>query len=200
MKESEMTTPAPVDPSRTALLVMDYQPFILGNYPNAADLIERTAEAIAQARAGGLKIVYVRVAFTPQDYAAIPSRNKGFAAIAKAGVLDDGTPEAAIHPDLAPVDGDIVVTKTRRGAFSTTNLANYLHTYGIDSLILAGLSTSGVVLSTVSDASDHDYRILILTDCCDDGRPEVHRVLMEQVFAHQADLIDTKMLPSVLGR
>jgi nicotinamidase-related amidase len=108
MKESEMTTPAPVDPSRTALLVMDYQPFVLGNYPNAADLIERTAEAIAQARAGGLKIVYVRVAFTPQDYAAIPSRNKGFAAIAKARVLDDGTPEAAIHPDLAPVDGEAI--------------------------------------------------------------------------------------------
>jgi nicotinamidase-related amidase len=111
------STPAPVDPSRTALLVMDYQPFILGNYPNAAELIERTADALAQARAAGLKIVYVRVAFTPQDYAAIPSRNKGFAAIAKAGVLDDGTPEAAIHPDVAPEGGDIVVTKTRRGAF-----------------------------------------------------------------------------------
>jgi nicotinamidase-related amidase len=52
----------------------------------------------------------------------------------------------------------------------------------------------------VSDASDHDYRILILTDCCDDRRPDVHRVLMEQVFAHQADLIDTKTLPSILGR
>jgi isochorismate hydrolase len=114
---------------------MDYQPFILGSYPNAADLIERTAAALAQARAGGL------------------------------------TRKQPSTRTLPPEDTDIVVTKTRRGAFSTTNLANYLHAYGIDSLILAGLSTSGVVLSTVSDASDHDYRILIVTDCCDDRRP-----------------------------
>lgn len=195
-----MTAPAPVDPSRTALLVMDYQPFVLSSYPNAAGLIEHTADAIAQARAAGVKIIYIRVAFTAQDYAAIPSHDKTFAALAGGGFLADGSPEAGIHPDLAPQDGDIVVTKTRRGAFSTTNLAKLISPHNIDSLILAGLSTSGVVLSTLRDAADRDYRMLVLTDCCDDRRPEVHRVLIEHVFPPQADLADTTTLPSILGQ
>jgi nicotinamidase-related amidase len=195
-----MTAPAPVDPSRTALLVMDFQPAILGNFPDAAALLDRTAGAIAQARAAGAKIVYVRVAFSAQDYAAIPSHNKTFDRFSGGGFLVDGTPEAAIHPDVAPREGDVVVTKTRVGAFSTTNLAGFLNPRLIDNLILAGVSTSGVVLSTLRDAADRDYRTFVLTDCCADPHPEVHRVLTEQVFPHQADLITTAELPAVLGR
>lgn len=194
-----MTTPAPVDPSRTALLVMDYQPAILGNCANPADLLLRAADAIAQARSAGIKVVYIRVAFTPQDYAAVPTHNKAFAALSGGGFLADGSPEADIHPDVAPKDGDVVVTKTRVGAFSTTNLANFLNPHNIDSLILAGISTSGVVLSTLRDAADRDYRILVLTDCCDDPHHDVHRTLMDHVFPRQADLIDTAILPSVIA-
>lgn len=197
---THMNSPEPVDPTRTALLVMDYQPPVLSLVDNAAELLDRTSTAIAQARAAAVQIVYVRVAFAAQDYAAIPPTNKGFARRASGGFLDAGTPEADIHPDIAPQPGDIVVTKTRRGAFSTTNLANLLNAHRIDSLILAGISTSGVVLSTLGDAADRDYRMVILTDCCADPRPEVHRVLMEQVFPAQADLIETSTLPSLLGR
>jgi nicotinamidase-related amidase len=191
---------ASVDPNRTALLVMDFQPTILSNLPNADELVERAADAISQARKAGVKIVYVRVAFTPQDYAAIPTHSKTFARLGGGGYLVDGTPEAAVHPDLAPKDGDVVVTKTRVGAFSTTNLANFLNPRNIDNLILAGISTSGVVLSTLRDASDRDYRMLVLSDCCADPHAEVHRVLMDEVFPRQADLIDTTTLASILGR
>jgi nicotinamidase-related amidase len=191
---------ASVDPNRTAMLVMDFQPTILSNLPNADELVERAADAISQARKAGVKIVYVRVAFTPQDYAAIPTHSKTFARLGGGGYLVDGTPEAAVHPDLAPKDGDVVVTKTRVGAFSTTNLANFLNPRNIDNLILAGISTSGVVLSTLRDASDRDYRMLVLSDCCADPHAEVHRVLMDEVFPRQADLIDTTTLASILGR
>ncbi|HEV7981198.1 isochorismatase family cysteine hydrolase [Amycolatopsis sp.] len=193
-----MTTP--VDPSRTALMVMDFQPAIVANLPDAAALLAKTAGAIAQARAAGAKIVYVRVAFTAQDYAAVSPRNKSFAALAGGGFLDDASPESGIHPDLVPEDGDIVVTKNRVGAFSTTKLAHILNAHDIDTLVLTGISTSGVVLSTLRDAADHDYRLLVLADCCADPDPEVHRVLVEKVFPRQADVVGTAALPAILGR
>ena len=52
--------------------------------------------------------------------------------------------------------------------------------------MLAGISTSGVVLSTLRQAADLDYRITVLADACADPDPEVHRVLTEKVFPRQA--------------
>ncbi len=56
-------------------------------------------------------------------------------------------------------------------------------------MILTGIATSGVVLSTLRDAADQDYRMVVIGDCCADADPEVHRVLTEKVFPRQADVI-----------
>jgi nicotinamidase-related amidase len=61
----------------------------------------------------------------------------------------------------------------------------------VNHIVLAGIATSGVVLSTVRNAADMDYKITVLRDCCEDLDPEVHRVLMEKVFPSQADVIDS---------
>jgi nicotinamidase-related amidase len=58
-----------------------------------------------------------------------------------------------------------------------------LRASGIETLLLAGIVTSGVVLSTVRHAADADYRLVVVEDCCADRDAEVHRVLMEKVFA-----------------
>jgi nicotinamidase-related amidase len=189
----------PTDPRATALLVMDYQYGILGNYADSDELVSRTANAVKSARDAGVRIAFVRVAFTTQDCAEIPDRNKTFAGVAKGRYLGDGTPAATFHADLRPTDEDIVVTKTRFGAFSTTSLASQLEADGIDTLVLAGLSTSGVVLSTVRDASDRDFRIFVLSDCCSDPKPEVHRTLMEDVFPQQAEVLNASELTGLLG-
>jgi nicotinamidase-related amidase len=178
---------------------MDYQPAILANFADAADLLAHTALAISTARAAGTRLVYVRVAFTAQDYAAIPRHNKTFAGLSGGGYLLDGTPEADIHPDVAPQDGDVIVTKTRYGAFSTTNLSGFLNPREIDNLVLVGIFTSGVVLTTLREAADRDYRLFVLTDCCGDPHPEVHRVLIDNVFPAQAELITTETWPALLG-
>ena len=88
-------------------------------------------------------------------------------------------------------------TASSGGAFSTTNLHTHLAGRGIDTLILGGVSTSGVVLSTIRDAADRDYRLLVLRDCCLDD-PEVHGVLMDKVFPRQADVIDVPELANLL--
>jgi nicotinamidase-related amidase len=178
-----------MDVLRSALLLMDFQVGILQGRDGAAEVLATAATALKTARNAQMPVVHVRVAFTEQDYASVPERNKSFAAMRGVRRLAEGTPDAEIHPDVAPGTGDVVVTKTRVGAFSTTALETHLRGRGIDTLVLAGVATSGVVLSTVRDAADHDYRLFVLRDCCLDA-PEVHSVLVSQMFPRQAEVID----------
>ena len=99
---------------------------------------------------------------------------------------------------MAPEPGDIVVRKTRVGAFSTTDLDRQLRDRGVTTLILAGLSTSGVLLSTVRDAADRDYRVLVLADVSADPDPEVHAFLTERIFPRQARVITLADLEQLL--
>ncbi|HEY4112452.1 MAG TPA: isochorismatase family cysteine hydrolase [Rhizomicrobium sp.] len=186
-------------PARSVLLLMDFQNAIVGMVGEAAPaLLERAQEARVAARAAGMAVMHVRVAFTDADYAAVSERNKSFAALGKSRFLTDGSEPAAIHPALAPAQDEEVFTKKRVGAFSATNLAERLATRGIDTLFLSGIATSGVVLSTLRDAADRDYRLFVLSDCCADADAEVHRVLMEKVFPRQADVIDLAGFPAML--
>lgn len=189
-----------IDPQHTALLVMDYQVQIVEAISDADVLLSRMADAIAVVRRHGGQIGYVRVAFEDSDYAAIPSTNKMAARVAAMGQsVHSASSATAIHEQVAPEAGDIVVRKTRVGAFSTTDLDVELRDRGITGLILAGISTSGVVLSTVRDAADRDYQLCVLSDACADRDPDVHHFLVEKIFPRQADVITTTQLEERLS-
>jgi nicotinamidase-related amidase len=190
----------PIDPHRAVLLVMDYQPGILSRLPDADELLGRARAAISEARRRGVQVGYVRVGFSDADLASIPETNKSFSAItATPGrQMHADAPETAVHDRVAPAPGDIVVRKTRVGAFSTTDLDQQLRDRGIDTLILAGISTSGVVLSTLRDGADRDYRLYVLEDATADTDAEVHELLMRKVFPRQAHVISTADLQSLL--
>jgi nicotinamidase-related amidase len=187
-----------LDPSRTAVLLMDLQPEILEMVDDLDAFLDRVVEVSEAARDRGVTIGHVRVAFTPEARAAIPDTSS-FAAVRDADRLTEGTPGAAVHPRLGPRDGDIVVTKVRVGAFSTTDLADQLDSAGVDTLVLCGVATTGVVLSTVRDAADRDLRVVVVADCCADRDPEVHRVLTEKVFPRQATVVDAAEIVSLLA-
>jgi nicotinamidase-related amidase len=186
---TDAPTPEPLDPGRSALLVMDYQTGIVGRVQDSDALVDRVASAIAAARGAGLLVGYVRVALTDEDYARVPESNRAFSAAAAARTMHADDPDTQIDARLAPVDGDLEVRKVRVGPFSTTDLDRQLRDRGVDTIVLAGISTSGVVLSTVRYAADVDYRVLVVEDLCADFDPEVHRVLTEKVFPRQADVI-----------
>jgi nicotinamidase-related amidase len=73
--------------------------------------------------------------------------------------------------------------------FAGSDLDMVLRAGGIHSLVLAGIATSGVVLSTLRQAADLDYRRTVLADGCLDADPDVHRVLLEKVFPRQAEVV-----------
>ena len=192
------TTPA-IDPRRAALLVMDYQVGIVGRIADGDELLARMNAAITLAREHGMAVGYVRVALTDDERDAIPERNKSFSALASSGsAMHADAPETAVHDAVAPAPDDIVVRKQRVGPFSTTDLAEQLAARDIDTLVLAGISTSGVVLSTVRHAADADYRLYVLSDATADTDPEVHQVLMTKVFPRQAWVITTDELVDLL--
>ena len=174
-----------VDNKRSALLVMDFQTTILPRLgDNAAPLLERTAGLVAAARNAGVPILYVVVGFRP-GYPELNHKNEAFAMVSKAGLFVVTTPGADVAPALAPREGDVVIVKHRVSAFAGTDLDMILRAKGIDTLVLAGIATSGVVLSTVRHAADADYKLVVVKDCCGDADDEVHRVLTEKVFVRQ---------------
>jgi nicotinamidase-related amidase len=188
-----------IRPARAALLVMDYQNAMVANVADSDALLARAAAVIAAAREHAMTIAYVRVAFSDADFEAIPATNTSFSVLSSARRLHDASPEAAIHAAVAPDTNDIIVRKTRVGAFSTTDLEEQLRARDIDTLLLAGISTSGVVLSTVRAAADRDFRLYVIEDACADTDPQVHEVLSQKVFVRKADVITASDFPALVG-
>jgi nicotinamidase-related amidase len=180
-QEIPMSSPA------SALLVMDFQNSIVERFADAT-VLDRAAEAGAAARGAGVPVIYVRVAFRP-GYPEVSPRNKSFAALRDGGGLADEDARE-IHPAVAPEPGEVVVTKRRVSAFAGSDLDVVLRAGAIEELVLCGIATSGVVLSTLRAAADLDYGLTVLRDACTDSDPEVHRVVMDKVFPRQAEVVD----------
>jgi nicotinamidase-related amidase len=170
----------------TALLIMDVQRAVVQRYPDPAYLA-RLREATDAARSAGLPVIYVVVGFR-SGYPEVSTRNKMFGGMAARGVAPDSH-AVEIPDEVAPEPADIVVTKRRVSAFAGSDLDMILRAREIDHLVLTGIATSGVVLSTVRQAADLDFALTVLADGCLDSDPEVHRVLIEKVFPRQSDVM-----------
>jgi nicotinamidase-related amidase len=170
----------------TALLIMDVQDGIAERLGDDA-MLDRAAAALAAARESGLRVVFVRVAFR-SGHPEISPANRAFSALRDAGGLLEET--TRIHASVAPREDEPIVTKRRVSAFAGSDLDVLLRAGGIAHLVLCGIATSGVVLSTLRAAADLDYRLTVLRDACADADDEVHRVLTEKVFPRQAEVVD----------
>ncbi len=175
--------------SRMALLVMDMQVGIVTRYTQTGDLLTLINTAIAAARAASIPVIYVAIAFRP-GFPEVSPRNKSFSATKQQqSSLSALMTAMEIHPAIAPQPTDIVVTKRRVSAFSGSDLEVVLRAQDITHLVLCGIATSGVVLSTLREAADKDYQLTVLADCCVDLDEEVQRVLLSKVFPRQAEVI-----------
>lgn len=167
---------------RTVLLLMDLQRGIVDRYPG--DALPNAVRAADGARAAGVLVVFVRVAFR-EGGPEIAERNRQFGA-ARSRTRGEDAPEVQVHEDLARRPDEPVVVKRRVSAFAGSDLEVLLRAMRAERLVLAGIATSGVVLSTLREAADRDFDLVVLRDACLDADDEVHRVLMDKVFPKQA--------------
>ncbi|MEO6684345.1 MAG: isochorismatase family cysteine hydrolase [Dyadobacter sp.] len=174
-----------------ALLVMDMQISITDRYENADSVIANIKKSIEYARRNEIAIIFVMVSFRP-GMPEVSASNKVFFASKQRAGNTDMTEMMKIHPELTPMANDIVVKKYRFSAFSGSDLEILLRSMEIKQLILTGIATSGVVLSTLREASDKDFVLTVLSDACTDTDPEIHNVLTTKIFPLQAEVISTE--------
>jgi nicotinamidase-related amidase len=189
-----------INPKNSALLLMDFQGFVLDNFltPAAAvEVVSKATRLLEAARAAEMMVIHIIVAFRP-GYPEISPRNKLFLRLKDSGLLAPGSDGMQIHPALTPRDSEPIVAKHRIGSFTGTDLERLLRARGIDTLIVAGVTTAGVVLSTVRQAFDLDYEILIVNDGCADPDEQVHAVVIEKVLSQHAQITLTKDVETAL--
>lgn len=172
----------------SALLVMDVQQEVVDLVDDGSGYLPRLRRAIDGARAADIPVIYVVIALRP-GFPDVGPRNRALAAVARAGLHVEGAPGTEIHPEIAPRPGEVVVTKKRASAFSGSDLDLVLRARGVDSLVLTGIATSAVVLSTLCQANDLDLGLTVLSDACLDPDPELHRVLVGRLFPQWADVL-----------
>ena len=201
--------------NNTALILLDIQKGIMmGNFPDltpayikqAATLLDkvRSANANNTTPSVPITIIHVNVAFRPgrpelHPSSSMASRTKDL----PANIFVDGDMSVALFDELLGENtpggdregegaGEYRVTKRRVSALSGTDLPTILRGRGVNHLVLAGVATSGAVLSTLREAADQDYKITVLKDLCLDKDEEVHRVLTEKVFPMQAKVLEAE--------
>jgi nicotinamidase-related amidase len=176
--------------TRAVLLLVDFQAGVLDGLGPAADGLVVRVRAVADgARAAGVPVVHVRTAFR-SGYPEIAASNRLFSGLRAAQRLVEGAPDTAFAAGLEPALDEPVVTKHRIDPFLATDLDPVLRAQRADTLVVAGVVTSGAVLSTVRAAADRDYRVVVVHDCCADRDPDVHAMLTGRVFPMSADIVD----------
>lgn len=167
-----------IAPAQTALVVMHYQTDILGLFPSVAPaLLANTRKLCDAARAKGVSVYFANLRFSP-GYPEVSPLNKNGQGIKQLGLfVDDRT-----SPELGQQVSEPVIIAHRASVFFGTDLQARLLAQGVDSLIMVGIASTGVVLSSVAYASDADFRLYTVKDCCYDPDQVVHEHLFSTAF------------------
>ncbi|WP_434113305.1 isochorismatase family cysteine hydrolase [Paraburkholderia caffeinilytica] len=167
-----------IAPAQTALVVMHYQTDILGLFPSVAPvLLANTRKLCDAARAKGVSVYFANLRFSP-GYPEVSPLNRNGQGIKQLGLFVNDR----IAPELDQQDSEPVIIAHRASVFFGTDLQSRLVAQGIDSLIMVGIASTGVVLSSVAYASDADFRLYTVKDCCYDPDQVVHEHLFSTAF------------------
>jgi len=164
-----------LDPARTAVLAMDYQQGIVSGNAMAGErsVVRKAKSVLDGARRAGVAVIHVVIRFR-EGYPEVSRRNRMFSGLKQMGLFLIGSEEAMIDKSLGPLEGDIVVSRPRVNAFYNSDLQSVLSSQEIHTLVLMGIATDWVVEATARHATDADYRVIVLEDCCAGMSVESH--------------------------
>jgi nicotinamidase-related amidase len=192
--------PIELDWSKTALVIIDMQrDFMepggfgetLGNdVSQLARAVKPIASVLAAAREAGILVIHTREGHLPDLSDAPPAkveRGKPSLRIGDPGpmgrILIRGEHGHDIIPELYPLDSEIVIDKPGKGAFYATELGDALQNYGIENLLVCGVTTEVCVNTTVREANDRGYRCVVISDGCASYFPEFHEMGLKMIKA-----------------
>ena len=192
--------PITLDLAATALVIIDMQrDFMkpggfgetLGNdVSQLARAVEPIANLLTAARRMGMLVVHTREGHEPDLSDAPPAKVERGAPSLRIGdpgpmgrILIRGEPGHDIIPALYPVDGEVVIDKPGKGAFYATELGDVLDKYGIENLLVCGVTTEVCVNTTVREANDRGYRCVVISDGCASYFPEFHEMGLRMIKA-----------------
>jgi maleamate amidohydrolase len=185
--------------ARPALLIVDFvngfhDPDILGG-GNIPEAVLATRPLLAFARARALPVVFTRIVYAADGSDASLWCEK----VPRLRQLTEDAPASQVVPALTPLPGELVIRKTQASAFFATPLAACLVSRGIDTLIVAGCTTSGCVRATVIDAMSHNYRTVVASDCVGDRALDPHRANLFDMGQKYSDLLTASEIAAALG-
>lgn len=165
-----------LEPRRCAVLVIDMQNDLVKPEGKIAKtgldmsgmyrILPLCADFIAEARAAGVPVVHVQTTTLPDGASDSPSwlRAKG-SMVRSEDFCMEGTWGAEICEEVAPLPGEVVVTKHRSSAFRGTEMDLILRSLGVETVVVIGEQTPGCVEATYRDAAYHDYYNVLVEDC-----------------------------------
>ncbi|MBD1551343.1 N-carbamoylsarcosine amidohydrolase [Pseudomonas typographi] len=176
---------------RGALLMIDFmqgytQPGAPLYAPGVVSAVAESPALLAAARAAGVPVIHTNIRYTPGHFA------DGGMWVKKAPVMKDmveGNPLAAFCEAVLPESGEVVISKQYASAFFGTSLAPMLVGLGVDTLVLAGCSTSGCVRATAVDAVQHGFRCMVVRECVGDRHPEPHEANLFDIDSKYGDVV-----------
>lgn len=152
------------------------------------DCLASGARVLSAARASGVPVIHTRVQFAPDG-------SDGGVFVRKVRALEQlfgGGPLSELMPEVAPVEGELVITKQYASAFFGTSLASTLVARGIDTVVLVGVSTSGCIRATGVDAVQHGFIPLVVRDAVGDRTPQTHDANLFDLQAKYAEVVDER--------
>ena len=192
---SDLDSDSAIAPARTALLVMHYQTDIMALFPSAAPALLANTRALCDAaRRRGVAVYFVRIGFSA-GYPEVSALNKNGQGIRRLGLFVDDE----IAPQLGRREDEPLIVAHRASAFFGTGLQERLSAAGVDTLMMAGIASTGVMLSSIAYASDADFRLFTVKDCCYDPDPVVHERLFATAFESRCTVLSLEQALALLA-
>ena len=186
------------DVEHTALLCLHLQKSTVEINGVTEEMLDRIASVQAGARRAGIHVVHQMNVYR-KGYPEASPRSRTLRGLKTTGLLQPGLESAEIHPKVAPQQGEIVVTGRRVSAFSENDMGLVLRAKDITALVIMGTTTGGSILATMASATDLDYQITILEDCCMDRDPELHHALVRLLFPRRTTVMTSQEFRQVIG-